>query len=261
MVLKRLFRIFFPHKGQNAAINAFCKKVLDFVPYNDEVYRIALTHKSLMHEAPDGHKINNERLEYLGDAMISAIVAEILYLKYPDKGEGFLTEMRSKIVSRRSLNKVAHKMGLFDLLAYDHSNIRIGENRSLEGNALEALVGAIYIDRGYLFTRKIVVEKIIKSYVNIEALASTNWNYKGMLLDYCQKRHRRLSFVIDRTERQGHDRHAVYFVHADIDGHHMEAASGLSIKSAEQLASERTYKRLTEQKSNNNQKRNGRSQP
>lgn len=259
MVLKRFFPFFFPD-GQDAEINAFCEKALGFVPRHSEVYRIALTHKSLMQEASDGHKINNERLEYLGDAMLSAIVAEVLYLKYPDKGEGYLTEMRSKIVSRRNLNKVAHKMGLFDMLAYDHSNIRINESRTLEGNALEALIGALYIDKGYVFTRKIVVERIIGRFVDIEKLASTNWNYKGMLVDYCQKRHSRLCFVLDRTERQGHDRHAVYYVHAEIDGKSMDSACGLSIKSAEQLAAEKTYNQLTRNKTRNGQKVNGQPQ-
>ena len=259
MVLKRLLKKLFPDR-QNADINAFCRKALGFTPHNIEVYRIALTHKSLMQEAPDGHKVNNERLEYLGDAMLGAIVAEHLYVKYPDRGEGFLTELRSKIVSRRNLNKVAHKMGLHDLLAYDHSNIHINENRTLEGNALEALIGALYIDRGYSVTRRIIVERMIKRYVDIDTLATTNWNYKGMLLDYCQKRHSKLSFVIDRTERIGHDRHAVYYVHVDIDGQEMESANGLSIKSAEQLAAEKTYKRLNEQKKRKKQKENGQSQ-
>ena len=183
--------------------------------------------------------------------MLSAVVAEYLYLKYPTKGEGYLTELRSKIVSRRTLNKIAHKMGLYDLLSYNRSAIRISENRTLEGNALEALIGAIYIDRGYRFTQKIIVGLLLKKYTDIEALAETDWNYKGMLIDYCQKRHQEVAFVLDSTERQGHDRHAVYHVHVQIDGEDMESASGLSIKSAEQMAAERTYRKLNENQNQN----------
>jgi len=251
MELKHLFG----RKGSNdkhsSAIRTFCRKVLGFTPRNIEVYHTALTHKSYLQDAGVGRKVNNERLEYLGDAMLSAVVAEYLYLKYPAKGEGYLTELRSKIVSRRTLNKIAHKMGLYDLLSYNRSAIRISENRTLEGNALEALIGAIYIDRGYRFTQKIIVGLLLKKYTDIEALAETDWNYKGMLIDYCQKRHQEVAFVLDSTERQGHDRHAVYHVHVQIDGEDMESASGLSIKSAEQIAAERTYRKLNDNHNDN----------
>ena len=245
MELKHLFWRKDSNNKHSSAIRTFCIKVLGFVPRNTEVYHMALTHKSSFQEMSDGRKVNNERLEYLGDAMLSAVVAEYLYLKYPGKGEGYLTELRSKIVSRRNLNKVAHKMGLSDMLSYNRSAIRITENRTLEGNALEALIGAIYIDKGYRFTRKVIVERLLKKYTDIETLAETDWNYKGMLIDYCQKRHQELRFVLDRTERQGHDHHAVYYVHVTVNGEPMESASGLSIKSAEQMAAERTYRRLT----------------
>lgn len=245
MELKNIFKRKL-NNNSYAEIRTFCRKTLGFSPHNVELFHTALTHKSSMQEFSDGRKLNNERLEYLGDAMLSAIVAEHLYSKYPDRGEGYLTELRSKIVSRRSLNKIAHKMGLFDLISYNRSAIRISENRSLEGNALEALIGAIYIDRGYSFTRKVVLQRIINHYTDIDALANTDWNYKGRLIDYCQKRHLKLHFVLDRTERHGHDNHAVYYVHVEIDGQTMDSANGLSIKSAEQLASERTYRRIVE---------------
>lgn len=244
MELKSFFTRKFS-KSPYAEIRSFCRKAMGFAPHDVELYHTALTHKSSMQEFSDGRKLNNERLEYLGDAMLSAIVAEYLYSKYPDRGEGYLTELRSKIVSRRSLNKIAHKMGLFDIIVYNRSAIRISQNRSLEGNALEALIGAIYIDRGYSFTRKVVMKRIINHYTDIDTLASTDWNYKGLLIDYCQKRHLHISFVLDRTERQGHDNHAVYYVHVDIEGEAKDSANGLSIKSAEQFAAERTYRRLT----------------
>lgn len=245
MELKNLFKRKLSNNSYSE-IRAFCRKTLGFSPRDIELYHTALTHKSSMQELSDGRKLNNERLEYLGDAMLSAIVAEHLYAKYPDRGEGYLTEVRSKIVSRRSLNKIAHMMGLYDLLSYNRSAIRISQNRSLEGNALEALIGAIYIDRGYDFTRKIVIQRILNHYTDVETLASTDWNFKGHLIDYCQKRHVPLRFVLDSTERHGHDKHAIYHVHVEIDGDAMDSASGLSIKSAEQMAAERTYRRLLE---------------
>lgn len=246
MDLKTIFNFRFRHNKESdyAQLRTFCQSVLGFKPQNIELYHIALTHKSVARDHKGTYHVNNERLEYLGDAMLSSIVAHYLYVKYPTKGEGYLTELRSKIVSRRSLNKIAHKMGLYDVLLYDKSAIRISGNRSIEGNALEALIGAIFLDKGYVFTQKVVVSRLLDKYLDINVLATTEWNYKGMLIDYCQKQHRKVSFVLDNTEHQGREHHAVYTVHVEIDGTIMESAKGMSIKSAEQQASERTYKRL-----------------
>lgn len=249
MGLGRFFACASRRDKQYCKLRGFCKTALGFAPRNYEVYHIALTHKSSMTENPKGKRVNNERLEYLGDAMLSAVVAEYLYLNYPDKGEGFLTEARSKMVSRNNLNKIAHKMGIFDFMEYDRHSIRIDENRTIEGNALEALIGAIYIDRGYKFTHKVIVEKILHHYSDIDTLAETNWNYKGKLIDYCQKRHIKVEFVLDRKERYRRDQKIVYHVYVAIDGKRMAQASGLSIKSAEQLAAEKTYKHITSEKS------------
>ena len=238
-------------RKQHPGLYDFCKRVLGVRPRNMDLYCRAITHKSSSYEDVDGKRLNNERLEYLGDAMLSAIVAEYLYAKYPKEGEGYLTELRSKIVSRKTLNRIAHKMGLGALMVYNKSMVNVGENLTMEGNALEALIGAVYLDYGYRCTRKIVVEKIVSRYTDVEALAHTDWNYKGILIDYCQKRHKKITFELENTVRQGHDHHPVYFVRVVIDGEPYSDAQGLSIKSAEQLAAERTYKNLKEGKNKN----------
>lgn len=233
--------LLFRRNSESKEFNNFFRNILGFVPRHTELYHIALTHRSLSGNHR-GHRINNERLEYLGDAVLGAVVAEFLYKKYPFQGEGFLTEMRSKIVSRRSLNGLANQIGLLDLIEYQRG--QVGAFKSIGGDAFEALVGAIYIDRGFKFTRKVIIERILRIYLDVDSVASTDWNFKSKLIDWGQKNHKKVSFEIVRTFTQGRDHRRQYETRVLINGQPQQTAIDYSIKSSEQAAAERTYRDL-----------------
>ena len=232
------------YKGENKEFYLFFKNVLGFVPRNKKLYQIAFIHRSKSVEMGQGWRINNERLEYLGDAVLSAVVAEFLYKKYPYQGEGYLTEMRSKMVSRANLNKLAQKIGLSQLIQYNRESQ--GVFKSVDGDAFEALVGAIYLEKGYRFTRRVLVKKIIGDYIDVDAMAHTEWNFKSKLIDWGQKNRKKISFETEHVLHQGKDGRRQYDVRVKIDGEPAEHAIEFSIKAAEQLAAEKTYKQLQE---------------
>lgn len=219
----------------------FFKNVLGYTPRKTELYHIAFTHRSQsanMH----GHRVNNERLEYLGDAMLGAIVAEYLYKKYPYEGEGFLTILRSKIVSRASLGQLARKIGLPELVDYQRNSS--GVFKSLGGDAFEALVGAMYLEKGYYFTRKVLIDRILRVYLDVDSIAVSDWNYKSKLIDWGQKNHRKITFEVVRSFFSGQGARKEYECRVNVDGEPQQSAIEFSIKAAEQLAAEKTYKAL-----------------
>jgi ribonuclease-3 len=178
--------------------------------------------------------MSNERLEFLGDAILSSVVAEYLFKKYPTGSEGFLTKMRSRIVKRKTLNQIASEMGLDDILIH-YNDTQLSD--SMKGNALEAFVGAIYLERGYTKTRRIIVGKILRRYLDIHELETLDDNYKSQLLEYCQKS----GLGIDYEMRQKYkfekrDRFRIAVV---IDNKEVSFAEAFSKKSAEQLASQK----------------------
>ncbi len=236
--------LFWWKNRERKEFNSFFRNVLGYVPRRTELYHVAFTHRSSS-SSQNGHRINNERLEYLGDAVLGLIVADYLYKKYPYQGEGFLTELRSKIVSRASLNKLADKMGMEVLMEYQRDSA--GIFRTIGGNALEALVGAMYLEKGYKFTRKTIIERILRVFLDVEAMASTDWNYKSKLIDWGQKNHRKVTFEVVRTITQGHAGRRKYESLVSIDGVAQKSAIEFSIKASEQLAAELTYKALVSQ--------------
>lgn len=233
------------YKGEHKEFYLFFKNVLGFTPRNTSLYQIAFIHKSKSVETGQGWRVNNERLEYLGDAVLSAVVAEFLYKKYPHQGEGFLTEMRSKLVSRANLNKLAQKIGLSQLIQYNRESQ--GVFKSIDGDAFEALVGAIYLEKGYRFTRRVIIKKIMSTYLDVDAMAHTDWNFKSKLIDWGQKNHKKISFEVERVFFQGKESRRQYDVRVKIDGEPAEHAIEYSIKAAEQLAAEKTYKKLQQE--------------
>ncbi len=236
--------LFFRKKKESKEFNSFFRNILGYTPCHTELYHIAFTHRSLSSQQ-NGHRINNERLEYLGDAVLGAVVADFLYRKYPYQGEGFLTELRSKIVSRASLNKLAKQIGLEVLLEYQRDSS--GGFKSVCGDAFEALVGAMYIEKGYRFTQRVLVNRILCTYLDVEAMASTEWNFKSKLIDWGQKSHRKVTFEVVRTFSQGRSGRRQYESLVSIDGEPQQSGIDFSIKAAEQLAAEKTYKSLVSQ--------------
>lgn len=222
----------------------FFKNVLGYRPRNISLYQVAFRHRSMTQETDTGHKVNNERLEYLGDAVLSAIVADYLYKKYPFEEEGFLTELRSKVVSRANLNRLAVKIGLEPLIQYNKE--AHGVFKSMDGDAFEALVGAIYLEKGYCFTQKVLINKVMNTYLDIDSMAHTEWNYKSKLIDWGQKERKKVSFEVLRVIYQGHGSRRQYECQVNVDGNPHQSAIEYSIKAAEQLAAEKTYKKLIE---------------
>lgn len=237
----------FHRQKDNEAFYSFFKNILGFTPRRTETYQIAFIHKSKSMETMQGRRVNNERLEYLGDTVLSTIVAEYLYRKYPYQGEGFLTEMRSKIVSRANLNKLAQKIGLSQLIQYNKESQ--GIFKSIDGDAFEALVGAIYLEKGYKFTRKVIVERIINLYLDIDAISHQEWNFKSKLIDWGQKERCKVHFEVVNVMYQGkkNANRKEYEIRAMLGDEPGETAIEYSIKAAEQLAAEKTYKKLVEE--------------
>lgn len=188
---------------------------------------------------------NNERLEYLGDAILSTIVAEYLFKKYPNKNEGFLTKMRSKIVKRKTLNTIADRMGL-DVILSEYSQGKLSS--SMLGNALEALVGAIYMEFGYRKTRRYVIGNILRKYLDIHEMENLDDNYKSQLLEWCQKNNKTVEYkVIAKFKYDKRDR---FRVGVYVDGRELSIAEDFNKKSAEQSASEVALKIITTSEEN-----------
>jgi ribonuclease-3 len=170
-------------------------KVLGFLPGKIDLYKLAFIHKSAALSDSKGIPINYDRLEYLGDAVLGAITAEFLYKKYPDKKEGFLTKMRSKIVNGEHLSQLAWQLGLNHLMINQLQNEQA--SRHILGDAFEALVGAIYLDQGYRRTRRFVIRKVIHSWIDLENLEKNETNYKSQLIEWAQKYKKEVTFYTD----------------------------------------------------------------
>ncbi|MEM7105072.1 MAG: ribonuclease III [Bacteroidota bacterium] len=207
--------------------------ILGFVPSNLTLYRLAFSHKSYTNNDYFSNQ-NNERLEYLGDAVLGTIVAEYLFRKYPGKNEGFLTKMRSKIVKRKTLNYVADQMGLDVFLM--HQGMETVSN-SMMGNALEAFIGAVYLDVGYTRTKRYVIYRILREFLDVEKLESLDENYKSQLLEWCQKNGKPIAYqVLSKFKFDNRDR---FLVAVQVDNEDVATAEDFSKKSAEQLASKK----------------------
>jgi len=212
--------------------------ITGFVPANLSTFRLAFAHKSTPSDKAYAMQ-NNERLEYLGDAVLGTIVAEYLFKKYPNADEGFLTKMRSKIVKRQSLNLIGDNMGL-DALLNEFNNTRL--SRSMLGNAVEALVGAVYLESGYEGTRRFVIKRILRQYVDVHELETFDDNYKSQLLEWCQKHGHAVSYKL--ISRYKHDRRDRFKIAVLIDGKKVATADDYNKKSAEQMASEKAMSSL-----------------
>ena len=188
-MINLLHRLYNFHLSSDKDLAQKLKPVIGFTPVRLELFKRAFYHKSMNNDKKKG--VSNERLEYLGDALLSTIVAEYLFNKYPNKNEGFLTKMRSKIVKRKTLNEIAESMGL-DIILSNYSQGKL--SNSMMGNALEALVGAIYIEFGYVKTKNYVVKNILMKFLDIHELESTDDNYKSLLLEWCQKQSKDISY-------------------------------------------------------------------
>lgn len=217
--------------------------MLGFVPGNLSLYRLAFRHKSVAQNVKKGVKNSNERLEFLGDAVLGSVVAEVLFKLYPFEDEGFLTELRSKIVNRGNLNQLARKLGFEQLIQYDSRMVNSTRQGSLLGDAFEALIGAIYLDKGYDFTKNFLVNHIIKSHIDIHTLEQTETNFKSKLIEWCQRHGKDITFEL--IENQDGESNKLFTVRASVDGEIMGQGKEFNKKNAEKLAAERACETLS----------------
>ncbi|MBC7827238.1 MAG: ribonuclease III [Chitinophagaceae bacterium] len=216
-------------KQQNISFKKNLRNVLGFVPGKSALYRSALTHRSVRDSADE----NNERLEYLGDAILSGIIADFLFKKYPYKEEGFLTEMRSKMVNRNKLNEIAIKMGLKKITIFNKFDNSLKMSQ-IFGNTLEAVVGAIYLDKGFKKTQQWVLERIIIPHLFMEDLENLEINHKNRLYGWANKNGKNLEFdTLDERIEAGR---RLFTIGAVVDGVLIAEAKAYNKKDASQIA-------------------------
>jgi len=213
------------------------KKLLNFSPRNINKYKKAFTHRSVQMFDKKGIPINYERLEFLGDSILGSVIAAYLYKKVPTGSEGYLTQMRSKIVSREHLNELGKDLNLIRFVKSNIDQSNVGDN--IHGNIFEALIGAIYLDQGYKFCQKFIHENVIVPYVDIEKLEGKITSYKGLIIEWCQKQKKKYKF--ETYEDSGNEPIKHFSVKISIDGEQIAKGRATSKKKAEEQASKRVY--------------------
>ncbi len=211
-------------------------------PSNLDLYILALRHTSASKESSiQGFKESNERLEFLGDSVLGMIIAEYLFKKFPFKDEGFLTEIRSRIVNRETLNSISRKIGLDRLIEYEAGRRGAPKNSSMYGDALEALVGAVYLDKGFRFSKKFITKELLAHY-DLDALIQNNANFKSRIIEWAQREGKVVVFEI--LEEKGTRHFREFIAQVTIDGEAFTKGSGYSKKKAEQSAAEKACEKL-----------------
>ncbi len=230
-------KIFSSRSDTNGIFFMRMQSILGFKPKDLSHYEKAFTHRSLGLKKEDGNPLNYERLEFLGDAMLGAVIAAHLFEAVQGGNEGYLTKMRSKVVSRKHLNELGSEL---NLLRYVKANIpkeNFGVN--IHGNLFEALIGAIYLDRGYTYCKKFIYKRVIEPYVDIEKLEGRIISYKSVLIEWCQKEKK--TFKFDTFEDTGKDTVKHFAVRLYVDGKIVARARATSKKKAEEIASKRSF--------------------
>ena len=223
--------------------NSRLKKILGFNPGNFELYEIAFIHRSATFTLPNGKKVNNERLEYLGDAVLDAILSDYLFEKFPDANEGFLTKIRSRIVNRDVLNELAVSMGINKLLISKISSTH--HTKNLFGDAFEALIGSVFLDKGFKRTKKLFIKNVLNKYLNLNQIVRTDSDYKSLVFEWVQKNKSNLIFTYNE-EYDFNMKKSVFSTILSIDKQEFGAGHGSSKKEAEQEAASQAWKRLTD---------------
>lgn len=240
MPISTIYKLYFSPQRKYISL---MRNLLGFVPGNIKLYRMAFRHRSVAIILKNGTKNSNERLEFLGDAVLGAVIADELFKRYPYKTEGFLTEMRSKIVSRVNLNQLAKKLGLDELIEFDNRIVNFPTKQSsLLGDAFEALIGAIYLDKGYEFTHNFLLMRIIKPHIDILTLENTETNFKSKLIEWCQRQGKDILFeIVPNGEGESLK---LFTVNALVDGENKGVGRDYNKKNAEKLAAEKACEEL-----------------
>ena len=228
-----LLRPFRRNFGKDKAFYAAIDDMFGFIPNNIELYKLALIHKSASIVLDNGQHINNERLEFLGDAVLECVSSDYLFIEFPDKNEGFLTQLRSKMVSRQTLNEVAKRIGLDDYVI-THSSNNLSQ-KHIYGDAFEAMMGAIYLDQGYDFVNRLLINRIFVDYIKVGSLLEFETDFKSRLIEWCQKNHHTIHFVTSHDKTYS-STHPFFYSKVLIDNMEVGYGAGDSKKEAEQRA-------------------------
>ncbi|TDQ18562.1 RNAse III [Algoriphagus boseongensis] len=231
--------LFFSSKDKRLASSI--KMITGRKPLNLSLYRLALTPAGLSEESHQGFRISNERLEFLGDAILGAVIAEHLFKKFPFRDEGFLTETRSKLVNRETLNSIGIKIGLKDTLELVIDSRQFTGNKSLYGDILEAFLGAIYLDRGYQFSKKLILSRIL-IHMDLEGMITTVSNYKSKIIEWAQKENKTVEYKV--IQINGNQRFKEFVVELHVDEESISSGKGPTKKKAEQDASKYACEKL-----------------
>jgi ribonuclease-3 len=235
---KRINGIYIPDKRE---FGSRLKKILGFSPGNLKLYEIAFIHRSATFILPDGKKVNNERLEYLGDAVLDAILSDYLFEIFPDASEGFMTKIRSRIVNREVLNQLAVSMGINEILISNVSSVHPTKN--LYGDALEALIGSVFLDKGFKKTKKLFIRNVFNRYLDLNMIVNTDTDYKSLVFEWVQKHKSNLLFTYNE-EYDFHLKKSVFSTILSIDKEELGEGHGASKKEAEQEAARQVWIKL-----------------
>jgi len=235
--VRRLIDRFLTNFSSDKQLILQLEHLLGFTPKHISYYQLALMHRSKPEEVTD----SNERLEFLGDAILGAIIAEYLFKKYPYQSEGYLTELRSRIVRRETMNNVALRMGLNKLVQYNKNDRGLSRSH-IFGNALEALIGAVYLDQGFIKTRKFILNQLVREYIDLDTMESTDTNYKNQLLSWAQRNNHVLTF--DTIDEAMDATRKLFTVGIMIDGELMASGTGFNKKEAGQVAAQKALEKI-----------------
>jgi len=243
LITRQISGLFKVYSNQDKKLVNSIKMIVGHRPLNLHPYKVATQHSSIAKKIKQGFKESNERLEFLGDAVLGLVVADYVFKKYPFKDEGFLTEIRSRIVSRDSLNMVGRKIGVEQIVKFDLKRKTPNSHKSLFGNTLEALIGAVYVDRGFKKAERFIIKKLLIPHFDIEEIISTTKNYKSKLIEWTQKQSKTIDFIHIKTIEKGHFKE--FIIEVRIDNEPITKGHGLSKKKAEQDASREACDKLS----------------
>ena len=228
---------FYPKSRSYKKLKKAIYAITTIEPKNLSLYKLAFQHSSIKNESP-----SNERLEFLGDAVLSLIIAGYLFKKYPLQKEGFLTEVRSRIVNRTFLGELAKKIGIDQLLVYDSRSVNHQNLKFIYGNALEAFIGAVYLDQGYKACAKFTINRLLQIYIDVNALVLTDTNYKSKIIAWAQKNRKKIQFELINEKKNNGVRE--FLIQVLLDNEISGEGIGRTKKQAEQMAAQDTLKRL-----------------
>ena len=241
-VLDRIFHKFGFTPDESTSFKKSIKNITGIQPANIALYKLATQHRSVAPQNEKGVRESNERLEYLGDAVLGMAVAEYLFKKFPLENEGFLTEIRSRLVNRDMLNNVARKMGIPDIVEFSVNRKNKLSYKSIHGDTLEALIGAIYLDKGYRVTKKFVRRKLIKQHFDLQEVIKTDPNHKSKIIEWAHRNNKEISFEISEVRGNSHNRE--FMAQLLVEGKAVAKGMGFSKKKAEQDAAQKSCEKL-----------------